>query len=241
MSEQLEFILRNLPNFLIGFPGHRPGGLLMSVLLAGLAICIGAVVATPVALARDGHSRLLRWMSAAYIQIVRGVPLVLLLLLVHQLLGGATAFGVDAALLSALVSLVLYSSAYQADIIATGVRAVPPGLVEDARLLGGSRAQVFALVRLPYGIRVMQPALTGQAITLFKDSSVVVILGVADLTTTARLALGSDVTNAPHWVATYLTVGLLYFVVAFGVSRLARRSERRLPGGALVHSLQKFG
>ncbi|MGI9645881.1 MAG: hypothetical protein ACR2O6_11295, partial [Ilumatobacteraceae bacterium] len=83
----------------------------------------------------------------------------------------------------------------------------------------------FWLVRLPYGVRVMQPALAGQAITLFKDSSVVIVLGVADLTTTARIALGSDVTNAPFWVATYLTVGAIYFVVAFTVSRVARRRE----------------
>ena len=61
-----------------------------------------------------------------------------------------------------------------------------------------------------------------RAITIFKDSSVVVVLGVADLTTTARIALGSDITNAPFWVATYLTVGLLYWIVAYGLARAAR-------------------
>ena len=62
-------------------------------------------------------------------------------------------------------------------------------------------------------------------------------LGVAELTTTARIVLGSDVGNTPFWVATYLTVGLLYFVVAFAVSRLALRGERRYQAGNLVRSL----
>ena len=135
----------------------------------------------------------------------------------------------------------LYSSSYQADIVYTGLRTVPLKLVDDARLMGSTRWQVFGHVKLPYSLRVMQPALTGQAITLFKDTSVVVILGVADLTTNARIALGSDVTNAPFWVATYLTVGFLYFLVAFGLSRLARRGEKRLQRGDLVHSLAKLG
>ena len=64
-----------------------------------------------------------------------------------------------------------------------------------------------------------------------------VIIGVAELTTTARIVLGSDVGNTPFWVATYLTVGLLYFVVAFAVSRLALRGERRYQAGNLVRSL----
>lgn len=72
----------------------------------------------------------------------------------------------------------------------------------------------------------MRPALTTQAITIFKDSSVVVVLGVSDLTTNARIALGGDVTNAPYWVATYLLVGFLYWCVAFGLARFAERRSR---------------
>ena len=135
----------------------------------------------------------------------------------------------------------LYSSAYQADIIRTGLRSVPGGIVDWARLMGSSRWQVYRRVKLPYSLRVMQPALAGQGITLFKDTSVVVIIGVADLTTTARIVLGGDVGNAPYWVATYLMVGLLYFGVAFGLSRLALRGERRYRSGDLVNSLANPG
>ena len=242
MSDQLEFVLENLPNLLIGFPGQRPGGLLMTLGLAAVGLGVGFAVSVGVAAVLDSRIRLVRGLAAAYVQVFRGIPLLLLLLIVHQMLGGGHLLGFrSTSLVSAVVALVLYSSSYQADIIHTGLRTVPPALVEDARLMGSSRGQVFARVKLPYGLRVMQPALTGQAITLFKDTSVVVILGVADLTTTARIALGTDVTNAPFWVATYLTVGLLYFVVAFGLSRIALRHERRLRRGDLVHALAKLG
>lgn len=242
MSDQLEFVLENLPDLLIGFPGQRPGGLLMTLVLAAVGLGIGFVVSVGVAAALDSRIRVLRWSAAAYVQTFRGIPLLLLLLLIHQLLGGGRLLGFgSSSLVSAFVALVLYSSSYQADIIHTGLRTVPGVLIDDARLMGSRRAQVFTHVKLPYSLRVMQPALTGQAITLLKDTSVVVILGVADLTTTARIVIGTEVTNAPYWVATYLTVGLLYFAVAFGLSRLALRHERRLRRGDLVHVIAKLG
>lgn len=231
---QLEFVVRNFPNFLIGFPGNRPGGLLMTLALSVVGLGLGLIVALLVAAARDANSKILRAISLSYIQVMRGIPLILLLLLMHQMLRGRTAFGLEPPLVSALVTLVLYSGAYQGDIVAAGFRSVPAGVVENARLLGCGPWKVLSLVKLPYSLRVMQPALAGQAITLFKDSSVVVILGVVDLTTTARLALGSNVTNAPHWVATYLTVGAIYFVVAFGLSRFANSWEARASTSGLV-------
>jgi len=238
---QFEFVVRNLGNFLIGFPGNRPGGLLMSLILTAVGFSLGLAVALVVAATRDARSRAVRAVTAAYIRVVSGIPLILLLLLTHQLMAGRTVPGLDPALTSALLTLVLYSGAYQGDIFAAGFRGVPNGVIEDARLLGCKPWQVFALVKLPYSLRAMQPALTSQAITLFKDSSVVVILGVADLTTTARIALGSDVTNAPHWVATYLTVGVIYFLVALTLSRGAHRWEQSSPSRGSVRAASRVG
>jgi len=238
---QFEFVARNLGNFLIGFPGHRPGGLLMSLILTVVGFSIGLVVALVVAATRDSGSRVVRAASSAYIRVVSGIPLILLLLLTHQFMAGRTAPGLDPAVTSALLTLVLYSGAYQGDIFAAGFRGVPDAVVDDARLLGCKPWQVFALVKVPHSLRVMQPALVSQAITLFKDSSVVVILGVADLTTTARIALGSDVTNAPHWVATYLTVGVIYFLVALTLSRGAHRWEQASPSRGSVRAASRIG
>ena len=238
---QIEFLLRNAPNLLVGFPGNRPGGLLLSLILAAAGIGIGMLLAVVIASAHHSRFASARWLARLYVQIIRGIPLIVLLLLVHQVLASGWVAGIEtSSLQSALVTLVLYASAYQADIIHTGLRAVPSELIDDARLLGSSPTRVYRTVSLPYAVRVMQPALTGQAITLFKDTSVVVVLGVADLTTTARIALGGDVGNAPFWVATYRTVGAMYFVVAFGLSRAADRSERRLQRADLIHSLNRL-
>ncbi len=221
MSDQVDFIIRNIPNLLVGFPGQRPGGLLLSVVLAISGIGLGFCVALAVGSATTSRWRVLRTVASGYIWLFRGVPLILLLLIVHNIFSTGKIGVETSSFQSALIALVLYSSAYQASIVAAGLRAVPAILVEDARLLGASARKAWQTVQLPYGLRVMRPALVSQAISLFKDTSVVVVLGVADLTTTARIALGSDIENAPYWVATYLTVGFLYFLVATALSQLA--------------------
>lgn len=228
MADQLRFVFDNLTSLLWGVPNNRPGGLVMTLILSVVGLGFGLALAVLVSLARRSAFWPLRLAAEWYVRVIRGIPLVLLLLLTHRFvavsLGAADAFGAQrASLLSAAIALVLYGSSYQADVISSGLRAVPPALVEETRLLGGSAAVAYFRVELPYGLRVMQPALLSQAITLFKDSSVVVVLGVADLTTTARIVLGADVTNAPYWVATYLAVGALYFVIAFALSRWADR------------------
>jgi His/Glu/Gln/Arg/opine family amino acid ABC transporter permease subunit len=236
MADSIAFIVRNFGNFLVGFPGQRPGGLIMTLVLAIVGVGIGMLIAILVGHAQLSRFALVRQLARSYVRIFRGIPLVLLLLLIHQFLGTGTFGFMTSSFFSALIALVLYSSAYQADIVESGLRAVPHQLVEDAQLLGSSRIRTYLDVRLPYGLRVMRPALLSQAITVFKDSSVVVVLGVADLTTTARIALGSDVTNAPHWVATYLTVGMLYFAVAFGVSQIVNKFERSAPRAVLANA-----
>ena len=119
----------------------------------------------------------------------------------------------------------LYTSAYQGDVIRAGIASVPTSQIDDARMLGASSIRLLFTLLLPTSFRVMRPALVTQAITVFKDSSVVVVLGVADLTTNARIALGGDVGNAPFWVATYLLVGAIYFSVAWSAGRLVVQSD----------------
>lgn len=241
MSEQIAFLLNNFPNLLIGFPGHRPGGLTMSVLIAFLAIGLGFVLAVVIGTGYESRQWPFRLAAHLYVQIFRGIPLILLLLIVHQLLGNGRQWGLSTTpLVSALVALTLYSSAYQAEIMRAGLQAVPERMVESARLMGSSHRQAYRLIKLRYTVHVMLPAFTGQAISLFKDTSVVVIIGVAELMTVARISLGSDVGNAPYWVGMYLVVGLLYFAVAFFLSHLALRWEQRQRTTDLVHSLASY-
>lgn len=240
MSE-IDFFFSNLPNLLIGFPNYRPGGLLLSVSLAATAILLGFIIAVAVGFAQRSPRPIIRQGATLYAALLRSIPLILLVLLVHTLLGSGRRLGIyGSPLVSALIALSLYSSAYQAEIVRAGLDAVPGRLVESARMLGSSRGQAYRLIELRYALHIMKPALTGQAISLFKDSSVVVIIGVAELMTVARIVLGNDVANAPYWVALYSGVGLLYFIVAFSVSRLAIRWEKRGRPLALVHSLANY-
>lgn len=236
MNEHLLFLLEKMPVLLFGFPGQRPGGLTLSLILAVLAVAAGFALALPVSSAERSAWRPVRWGAIAYVEFFRGLPLILLLVLVHQGIGGAR-FGLNwSPRTSALVALALFSSAYQAEILRAGLAAVPQELVDSARLMGSRPRQVYFLVKLRYALRVMLPALAGQAISLFKDTSVVVVIGVAEVMTAARMALGADVTNAPYWVTMYGLVGALYFVVAFGVSQLSRRWERGGRKPDLLHS-----
>jgi len=223
-----DFIQSILPNLLFGFPGQRPGGLVLSLVLSALAIGCGFLLALVVGAGRASlSSAVARQAAAVYVGVFRGLPLVLLLLLIHQVIGGRR-FGLDfSPLTSTLIALTLYTSAYQAEIVRAGLLAVPPTLIDSARLMGANRWQIFFFVRLGYALQAMIPAFTGQAISLFKDSSVVVVLGVGELMTVARSALGSDVRNSIYWIPVYLTVGLMYALVALAASRLAARWERR--------------
>ena len=280
MSDQIEFLWRQLPNLLWGFPASRPGGLALSILLSTGAIALGLVLATGLALVQHHRRalprhlaiRILRllgivllvllfvylrtsyfvgirfstfWSALATLTLyaavyhpqrvaarivwaLRGIPLIVLLVLMFQYLGTGFFFGIRfSAFWSAFTTLTLYAAAYQADIVYGGIAAVPQQLRDDAQVLGASRFTVARTVTMPYCLRTMRPALTTQAVTIFKDSSVVVVLGVTDLTTNARIALGGNVNNAPFWVATYLLVGLLYWCVAFGIARFAERHIRR--------------
>lgn len=222
-----DFLLSVFPNLLFGFPGQRPGGLVLSLLIAVAALALGFSVALGLGAMRASQSRSLRWLSGLYVNVFRGLPLLLLLLLIHQFVGGKR-FGLDfSPLTSALIALTLYTSAYQTEIVRAGLAAVPVELIESAQLLGAGRWQRFSGVRLRYALRVMLPAFTGQAISLFKDTAVVVVLGVGELLTVARSVLGSDMQNTMYWVPLYLTVGALYAGVALAASRGAAVWERR--------------
>ncbi|MEM7093316.1 MAG: ABC transporter permease subunit [Actinomycetota bacterium] len=237
MSDQIEFLWEQLPNLLWGFPDRRPGGLLLSLLLSSGAIAVGFIFGSALALARHARRRAVRFVADRVVWAIRGVPLLVLLVLLFQFLGTGAWFGIElSAFWSAAVTLSLYAGAYLSDVMTAGIGAVPRQLVDDARLLGAGPITAARTVTLPYALRTMRPALVTQAVTVFKDSSVVVVLGVSDLTTNARIALGGDVGNTPYWVATYLLVGFLYWIVAFAVGRLAENRHGRGPQVVGAHA-----
>ena len=238
MSDQTGFLLKNLPNLLLGFPGHRPGGLFMSILLAAAAISLGFLLALLIGIGHESRWRPVRLGSHVYVQLFRGVPLILLLLIVHQLLRVGRFVGLPRTpWASALIALTLYSSAYQAEIVRAGLQAVPRCLVESARLLGSSPVQAFRRIKLRYALTVMLPAFTGAGDQPFQRQF-------------RRRHLGRGRINdrGPHRFgqrrrqrALLGRPGTCWWdrstsAVAFSLSRLAQRWERGQHIGGLVHS-----
>jgi His/Glu/Gln/Arg/opine family amino acid ABC transporter permease subunit len=239
MTDQLTFILENIPTMLFGFPGQRPGGMLLSLLLAILGIGLGYPIGLILAVKQQTTNIPSRWLARSIIETIRGLPLIILLVLIYQVSGiklrPTTA---------AVIALSMYSGVYQAEILRSGLSAVPRSLIDSAKVMGTDSRKVFWRIKLPYTTRVMAPALINQAISLFKDTSVVIIIGVADLMTVSRTILGSDLSNAPYWMSLYAFLGSLYAIVALSISKTAAKwlSYPQLPSseGAMEMSYHQL-
>lgn len=150
MSEQLDFLWRQLPNLLWGFANNRPGRLTLSILLSSGAIAVGLVPAVGLGLARHSGLRVVRSGARLMMWAIRGIPLIVLLVLLFQFLGTGALFGIRlSAFWSAAVTLTLYAAVYQADIIEASITAVPQQLRDDAQMLGASRRTVTATIPFP--------------------------------------------------------------------------------------------
>ncbi len=219
--DTLSFIADILPKLLFGFPAQRPGGLILSLILGGGAALAGLLLAVPIGAARTAQRWYLRWPARLFIETIRGLPLVFLIVVIHSY-GSRAIIGRDLTpLASACLALVLFTTAYQAEIVRAGLAAIPRVQREAAHATGLRQPDVLRFIELPQAMRLMWPAFIGQAISLFKDTSVVLVLGVADLMTVTKAIANAG--NADRFLLIYGLAGLLYFVAALTFSRIARR------------------
>ncbi len=218
--ELIDFLLRALPNLLIGFPQERPGGLLLSVIIAMISIILGFIIALGMGIVSTSRWVLLRWLAALYVNLGRALPLLFLLLFVHQFIGGRR-FNLNFnPTESAIIALTVYASVYFTEIIRVGWLSVPQTQIQSATLLGAGQLRLIRL-RLNYTIHRFAPALVNQVITIFKDTSVISVLAVTELTFVSRAILSSNLQNSQYAVQLYVFVGLLYASVALLISQVA--------------------
>lgn len=236
VRRSLHVVLENLPLLLVGrFPAGQEslwglGGLGLSVLLALVAMVGSFGLGLVAGIARLSARPYLRHPAVLYIEIIRGTPLIMVIFWFYFFLPILT--GRNFSLFtSAVVSLTMFSGAYLAEIVRAGIQAVPAGQREAALATGLTSGQVLRHIVLPQALQIMIPALVSQFIALFKDTSLAFVIGVTEL-----MAMAQAVNNREIYYpfAIYLTVGLLYFIACFALSRLARRLERRLPPGTLI-------
>lgn len=212
-------------------PGALPflwQGMKISLEITLTAIGVGILWGTLLALMRLSSLKVLGWFAAAYVNLFRSVPLVMVLLwfflivpqLLEKLLGLPP--GTDARLSSAIVGFALFESAYYAEIIRAGIQSVPQGQASAAYALGMSYGQAMRLVILPQAFRNMVPLLLTQAIILFQDTSLVYVSALADFFGAAYKVGDRD----GRLLELLLFAGAAYFVICYATSLLVKRFQQ---------------
>ncbi|MCY4560621.1 MAG: amino acid ABC transporter permease [Chloroflexi bacterium] len=232
-------LLRGLP----GVPGLQPvsllywGGLMLNLLLAVAGIVVSFPIGIALALGRRSRLPVVKLLCVVFIEVFRGVPLITLLFMSQVLvpLAFPENFPLDS-LLRAAIIITLFSAAYTAENIRGGLQALHPGQAEAARALGLPGWQTTLLISLPQAIRNVIPAIVGQFIALFKDTSLVYIIGMLDIVELSRKFATSHVENGMlpylddvHEVFIFLAV--VFWIFCFGMSYVSGRIERHLGVG----------
>jgi polar amino acid transport system substrate-binding protein len=190
--------------------------IVLSCLAMGLAVVIGVLIAT----GRVYGARPLRAALLGYVELMRGTPILLQLFVIYYGLAAAIRLPAFAA---ALIGLALNYAAYESEIYRGALEAVPPGQLEVARTLGLSERQVLTLVRGPQAFRLALAPMTNDFVALLKDSSLVSVLTVMELTKQTQIFA----TNIGSWVIPGLLCAGLYLAMSLPLSAVARRLERR--------------
>ena len=209
-------------------------GVECTLLLAVVSVLLAVIPALLLALMRLSKSRLIKGISGAYITVFRSTPLLVQLMIINFGLfsnfnSRYNLFGFIPLLyfVPCVVALALNSSAYVAEIFRAGILAVDAGQMEAARSLGLSKWQGMKLVVLPQAIKNVLPALANEIITMVKESSICMMLGICDLMFAAKSTAGST------WISTgpYVLVAVIYFAINFPAGKAVEAVERRMRRG----------
>ena len=224
----------------IGFsavPTKLWGGVLVTIVVAAVGIVASLPIGIVLALGRRSELPALRCLSVAFIEFVRGVPLITVLFMASVMLPLFVPERYEPdKLLRALIGVALFASAYMAEVVRGGLIAVPRGQYEAARALGLGYWRMMGLVILPQALQVTLPNIVNTFIGLFKDTTLVFIVGIFDFLRTIEAARADPKWATPTMAATgYVFAALFYFVCCYGMSRYARGVETRLrrAGGVL--------
>jgi general L-amino acid transport system permease protein len=217
--------------WLASVPTNLWGGLLLTFLLTVVGILCSFPMGVLLALGRRSNLPAIRWVSVAYIEIIRGVPLVTILFMASNIVPLFLPTGAHPNnVLRAMIGITLFSAAYLAENVRGGLQAIPAGQYEAAQALGLNGFQTMALIILPQALRIVIPPIVGQFISLFKDTSLVVTIGLLDLLGIARSVLAQ-----PQYVGrqreVFLFITLIYWVFSYFMAYISQRLEAVLGVG----------
>ncbi|MCB2263370.1 MAG: amino acid ABC transporter permease [Candidatus Thiosymbion ectosymbiont of Robbea hypermnestra] len=210
---------------------HQWGGLMLTLILAVVGIVLSLPFGTLLALGRRSDLPVIRAACVTYIELWRGVPLITVLFMASVMLPlfFPEGFNPDK-LLRAMIGIVLFQSAYMAEVVRGGLQAIPKGQYEAAKALGLGYWQTMGLVILPQALKLVIPGIVNTFIALFKDTTLVLIIGLFDLLGKVQQAF-----NDPEWLGYstegYLFAGFIFWAFCFSMSRYSQALERSLHTG----------
>lgn len=196
-------------------------GALKTIEISAISILLAIPIGILFGMGRISKNKIFRLISSTYVEIIRGVPLLVLLIWIFFVLGQFLKLG---SYWGAIWGLAIFAGAFIAEIVRAGIQAVPKGQMEAARSLGMSHTKAMTFIILPQAFRRVLPPLASQFIMLIKDSSLVSIISATDLTLNAKNLVATSFRSIEVWTF----VALIYFIMTFSLSLIIRYFEKRL-------------
>jgi general L-amino acid transport system permease protein len=209
------------------------GGLLVTLVVAVTGMVTSLPLGVLLALGRRSDLPIVRMFSIVFIEVWRGVPLISVLFMASVMLPLFMPEGVNFdKLLRALIGTALFSAAYMAEVVRGGLQAIPKGQYEAARALGLSYWKMMSLIILPQALKIVIPGIVNSFISLFKDTTLVAIIGIFDILGIVNAGFADPKWASPQTAATgYFVTALIFWSFCFGMSRYSLFMERRLATG----------
>jgi general L-amino acid transport system permease protein len=209
----------------------RWGGLMLTLVIAAVGISGALPLGIMLALGRRSDMPAIRVLCVTFIEFWRGVPLITVLFMSSVMLPLFLPEGMNFdKLIRALIGVILFQSAYVAEVVRGGLQAIPKGQYEAAAAMGLGYWRMMGLVILPQALKLVIPGIVNTFIALFKDTSLVIIIGLFDLLNSIKQA-----TTDPAWLGMategYVFAALVFWIFCFGMSRYSMRIERKLDTG----------
>ncbi len=225
LSNMITIIEDNWLLLLIGqYPNGPLGGIVSTLILSVLGIVLAFPLSVLIALARLSHWKVLNWPATALVYIVRGVPLLMLILLVYFLVPLLIGDSVPG-FVTMLCTLVIYEGAFLSEIVRGGIIALPAGQMDAARALGHSHVGAMRYVILPQALYNMMPSILSQFVSTIKETTLGYVINVPELTFAAS-QLNNRLLTKPFEI--FAILGIVYFIVCWSLSELANQLEQRI-------------
>jgi general L-amino acid transport system permease protein len=210
-------------------PTDQWGGLPLTIMLSTLSIVLAFPLAVLVALGRRSNLPAIRTFCTIYVELIRGVPLISVLFMASFMFPLFMPQGVSIdVLVRVLVGITLFAAAYMAEVIRGGLQAIPKGQVEAAQSLGLTYWQTQRKIVLPQALAMVVPGIMNNFISIFKDTSLVTIVSLYELTGATGLAFNSDADWRPFKIEAYLFITAIYFAFCLAMSRYSLWIEKQL-------------